>query len=132
MLEWRRNQVLELSAQGLNQSEMSKRLRVHHSVISRDIKFLREEARRNVELHIQEKIPQEFQLCMTGLNQVLKKSWEIANSNSSSVDEKTKLQELSLANDCYKYKMDLVTNGAVISDAIKFVQQNIDKLTIAQ
>jgi hypothetical protein len=57
---------------------------------------------------------------MTGLNQVLKKSWEIANSG---VDEKTKLQALSLANDCYKYKMDLVTNGVVITDAIKFVQQ---------
>jgi hypothetical protein len=57
---------------------------------------------------------------MTGLNQVLKKSWEIANSG---VDEKTKLQALSLANDYYKYKMDLVTNGVVITDAIKFVQQ---------
>ena len=68
---------------------------------------------------------------MTSLNQVLKKSWEIANSNSSSVDEKTKLQALSLANECYKYKMDLVTNGVVITDAIKFVDKNksgLDKL----
>jgi len=58
----------------------------------------------------------------------LKKSWEIANSNSSTVDDKTKLQALSLANDCYKYKMDLVTNGVVITDAIKFVQQKKEEL----
>jgi hypothetical protein len=61
---------------------------------------------------------------MTGLNQVLKKSWEIANS--STVDDKTKLQALALANDCYKYKMDLVTNGTVISDALKFVEKKME------
>jgi hypothetical protein len=123
MLEWRRNKVLELSAQGLNQTEVSSKLKVNQSIISRDIKFLREYARKNVESHLQEKLPEEYQLCMTGLNQVLKKSWEIVNSNSSSVDDKTKLQALSLVNECYKYKMDLVTNGVVITDAIEFVKQ---------
>ncbi len=67
-------------------------------------------------------------------------SWEIAsgakgtdnNSNSNDttftvVDDRTKLQALALANDCYKYKMDLVTNGVVITDAIKFVQQKKDR-----
>jgi hypothetical protein len=30
-------------------------------------------------------------------------------------------------NDCYKYIMDLTTNGVVITDAIKFVQTNKEK-----
>ena len=64
-----------------------------------------------MEFYLQEKLLEEYQLCMTGLNHVLKKSWEIANSNSSSVDDK-----LSLVSDCYKYKMDLATNGVVITD----------------
>lgn len=123
-IEWRRSQVSELMSQGLNQSEIARNLKIDKSSINRDIKFLRQLARKNIESHIQEKLPEEYQLCMTGINQVLKKSWEIANSNSSSVDEKTKLQALSLVNDCYKYKMDLVTNGAVIEDAIKFVHKN--------
>ena len=38
------------------------------------------------------------------------------------------LQALSLINDCYKYIMDLTTNGVVITDAIKFVQTNKEKL----
>jgi DNA-binding transcriptional regulator LsrR (DeoR family) len=121
LLEWRRNQVLELSAQGLNQIEISKKLKVDQSQISRDIRFLRELAKKNVELHIQEKLPEEFQKCITGLNQVLKKSWEIAISAG---DEKTKIQALQLANECYKYRMDLMTNGAVITDALKFVEKN--------
>jgi len=38
------------------------------------------------------------------------------------------LQALSLINDCYKYIMDLTTNGVVITDAIKFVQTSKKKL----
>ena len=44
-------------------------------------------------------------------------------------DERTRLQALSLINDCYKYMMDLTTNGVIITDAIKFVQINKEKLT---
>ena len=33
-------------------------------------------------------------------------------------DDRTRLQALSLINDCYKYIMDLTTNGVVIIDAI--------------
>lgn len=123
-IEWRRSQVLELMSEGLNQSEIARKLKIDKSSINRDTKFLMQLARKNVETHLQEKIPHEFQLCMTGLSQVLKKSWEIANSNSSGVDEKTKLQALTLANECYKYKMDLVTNGAIITDALQFVKKN--------
>jgi hypothetical protein len=36
-------------------------------------------------------------------------------------DNKTVLQALALINDCNRYKMDLTTNGVVITDAIKFV-----------
>jgi hypothetical protein len=64
---------------------------------------------------------------MIGINQVLKIAWSIVN-NSSSSDDKTRLQALALINDCNKYKMDLTTNGIVITDAIKFVQTNTEKL----
>lgn len=67
-------------------------------------------------------------------------SWAIANrskegngnDNGQTMtmgDDKTRLQALSLINDCYKYIMDLTTNGVVIADAIKFVQTNREKIT---
>ena len=46
-------------------------------------------------------------------------------------DNKTVLQALALINDCYKYIMDLATNGVVITDAIKFIQTNKGKLTMS-
>ena len=62
---------------------------------------------------------------MTGINQVLKICW---SNLIKEVDDKTKLQALALVNDCNKYKMDLTTNGVVITDAIKFLQTNKEKL----
>ena len=42
-------------------------------------------------------------------------------------------QSLAFAqlNEGYKFKMDLTTNGVVITDAIKFVQTNKEKLTMS-
>ena len=73
---------------------------------------------------------------MTGINQVLKICWAIVNKSRNidndngngqiitMTDNKTVLQALALINDCNKYKMDLTTNGVVITDAIRFVQAN--------
>ena len=79
------------------------------------------------------------------MNQVLKLSWQIANNNTrqggqehndnsnlvTTGDDRTRLQALSLINNCYKYIMDLTINGVVITDAIKFVQSNKEKLTMS-
>ena len=138
-LQWRRNKVLELSSQGRSQPEIASILQVGLGTVSRDILFLREQARDNLSTHINDRLPEEYQSCMAGLKQVLKESWDIAdksknynNDNSQTAtmtDDKTRIQALALANDCYKYIMDLTTNGVVITDAIKFVQTNKEKLT---
>ena len=52
--------------------------------------------------------------------------WSIINKDT---DNKTRLQALALINDCNKYKMDLTTNGVVITDAVKYVQGKMDHLT---
>jgi hypothetical protein len=144
MIEWRRAKVLELSSQGHNQSEIAKIMQVGISTINRDAIFLRQQAQENLKTHVQQKLPEEYQRCLTGMNQVLKLSWQIANTNRqngqehndnsntiTTIDERTRLQALALINDCNKYKMDLTTNGVVITDAIKFVQTNKEKLTMS-
>jgi hypothetical protein len=59
-------------------------------------------------------------------NQVLKMAWNIVIIDS--VNQSHKLQDLSLISDCYRYQMDLVTNGVVVTDAIKYVQGKMDHL----
>ena len=140
---WRRAKVLELSSQGNSQVEIARTLRVGEATISRDLSYLRQQANENLKTHIQGKLPEEYQNCMTGINQVLKICWEVVNKFRSvsknnngddtvtMTDNKTVLQALALINDWNKYKMDLATNGVVITDAIKFVQTNKEKLTLS-
>jgi predicted transcriptional regulator len=141
-LEWRRSNVLELSSQGHSQPEKARILQISQPTVNRDISYLRGHARQNLQKHIQDKLPEEYQNCMTGINQVLKICWEIVNKSRNvnnddgnqtitMVNNKTTLQALALINDCNKYKMDLTTNDVVITDAIKFIQTNKEKLTMS-
>jgi hypothetical protein len=138
---WRRNKVQELLIKGHSPLQISSILKVSNPTVYRDIDYPRGQARDNLQTHLQDRLPSEYENCMAGINQVLKMSWQIAtgtqgtdndsnsnNTTSTIVDDRTRLQALALANDCYKYKMDLVTNGVVITDAIKFVQQKKEEL----
>ena len=127
-IEWRRSKILELSSDGYNQREISQKLQITKSVVNRDVIFLRKQARESLQYHIQDRIPEEYQNCMTGMKRNLKQTLEIAETTS---DPRTKLQARAIANDCYKYIMDLTTNGVVITDAIRFVQTNKEKLTMS-
>jgi hypothetical protein len=141
-IQWRRTKVLELSSQGNTQSDIAKTLHVGEATVSRDISCLRHQAQINLKTHINDKLPEEYQNCMVGINQVLKICWEIVNKsrnvnndNGQTVtmtDNKIVLQALVLINDCNKYKIDLTTNGVVITDAIKFVQTNKEKLSMSK
>jgi predicted transcriptional regulator len=128
-IDWRRSKVLELLVQGQNQYDISEVLQISQPTISRDVQYLRSKAKEEIKLHINEKLPEEYQRCLTGINQVLKFAWDMANKLPQ--DNRLKLQALSLANDCYKYKMDLLTNVSVLRDAIKFVENTRDKLEAA-
>ena len=85
-LQWRRNKVLELSSQGRSQPEIATILKVGLGTLSRDIHYLREQSRDNLKCHINDRLPEEYQSCMTGLKQVLKLSWDIANKSRNNND----------------------------------------------
>jgi hypothetical protein len=42
------------------------------------------------------------------------------------------LQARAIANDCYKFIMDLTTNGIVVTDAIKYVTQKSEQVNTLQ
>jgi hypothetical protein len=127
-VDWRRNKVLELSSQGYSQRDIASTLQVGLGTVNKDILFLRQMSRENLQHHIHERVPEEYQNCMTGMKINLRQTLEIAETTS---DPRTKLQARAIANDCYKYIMDLTTNGVVITDAIKFVQTNKERLAMS-
>src|SRR5690348_7090954 len=117
-VEWRRNKVQELSSQGYNQSEISKILQISQPTINRDITYLRQQAKDNIKRYIDERLPEEYEKCLVGLNAITKEAWNTANQTE---DKREKIQALSLAKDCYSMKLDLLTNATVVDDAIRFL-----------
>ena len=58
----------------------------------------------NLKSHIHERLPEQYQKCTIGLNQVLKMGWDIVHNDYSTAANR--LQALALINDSYKYMMD--------------------------
>jgi hypothetical protein len=119
-VEWRRAKVLELLSKGDSQSEIAKVLQVDLSIISRDVYFLRQQAKVNIKKYIDERLPEEYEKCLVGLTAITKEAW---NTAANTEDKKEKIQALSLAKECYSMKLDLLTNATVLDDAIRFVAQ---------
>ena len=125
-LDWRRSQVLELSSEGYSQREIAARLQLDAAAVNRDIQFLRQQAQDNLQKHIHEVVPEEYQKCMVGMKSNLKETLEIANTVT---DPRVKLQARAIANDCYKFILDMTTNAGIVSDALKYVTQKQNRLT---
>ena len=54
----------------------------------------------------------------------LKETLEIANT---SADPIVKLQARAIANDCYKFILDMTTNAGIVSDALKYITQKTEQ-----
>jgi hypothetical protein len=125
IIEWRRAKVMELLSKGeSNQSEIARILHVDKSIICRDIVYLRQQAKANINRYIDERLPEEYKKCLVGLNAITREAW---NTAANTEEKREKIQALPLAKDCYSMKMDLLTNATVVDDAIRFVSSNKSK-----
>jgi hypothetical protein len=109
-MEWRRNKVLELTSKGYNQTEICQMLQVDKSAVNRDIKFIRQQSKENLHHHIHETVPYEYLKALTGMKNNLKQTLEIGER---SLDPRIKLEARRIANDCYRYIMDLAISVGV-------------------
>jgi hypothetical protein len=93
-------------------------LQVGLATVNRDVSYLRYQAKTNIKKYIDERLPEEYEKCLVGLNAITKEAW---NTSQQTEDNREKIQALSLAKECYSMKLDLLTNATVVEDAIRFV-----------
>src|ERR671930_450254 len=117
-VEWRRDKIQELCSKGYSQRETSQVMQIGLPTVNRDISYLRNQAKANIKRYIDERLPEEYEKCLVGLNAITKEAWNTAQNTE---DKREKIQALSLAKDCYSMKLDLLTNATVVDDAIRFV-----------
>jgi hypothetical protein len=95
-------------------------LQVGLATVNRDISYLRSQAKANIKRYIDERLPEEYEKCLVGLNAITREAW---NTSQQTEDKREKIQALSLAKECYFMKLDLLTNATVVEDAIRFVSE---------
>jgi hypothetical protein len=110
---------------GYSQREIAQILQIDKSAVNRDIHFIRQQAQEDIKNHIQQRMPEEYHMVGVSINHVLKKAWHIANTTA---DERIRLQALSLIRECDSNRLEMITNGTVVSDALKYVNGKAEKL----
>jgi hypothetical protein len=105
-------------------------LQVSVGTVNRDLSYLREQAKSNIKKYIDERLPEEYEKCLVGLNSILREAWNTAQQSYEKKREK--IQALSLAKECYAMKLELLTNATVVDDAIRFVSSKQEQLSATE
>jgi predicted transcriptional regulator len=98
-----------LYSKGLNQEEIAHELHVVQSTISRDLHFIKLEARKQVEKYLREDILFEYLRYMAGSNEITRKLWEIVKNGNSTIKEKT--YALAQLMQSYNSRLQTLTSG---------------------
>lgn len=125
LIDWRRTKVIESNSKGQTQSEIAEALFVGVGTVNRDLSWFRDQARESITKFV-EKIQEEHEKSMIGLNAILREAWALSEKAK---DSKEKLQALSLAKECYALREELICNAPLIDEALKFGSENINNKT---
>ncbi len=123
----RREKVLMLLAQGLSECEISNKLGVGQSTISRDTKALNRESMEMIKTIEKDYYPLEFRNITNSITQVLKKSWQIINDNTDKWTNKDKINAMKLVIEASRTKFDILRNGSV-NLAVNEMRVKVEKL----
>ncbi|MFL6363353.1 MAG: hypothetical protein ACJ709_07945 [Nitrososphaeraceae archaeon] len=73
-VQWRRDKVQDLCSKGYTQREISQILQVGLATVNRDVSYLRNEAKHNIKRYIDERLPEEYEKCLVGLNAITREA----------------------------------------------------------
>jgi predicted transcriptional regulator len=118
-IEWLRSKIVELRARGMSQIEIAHELQVSKQSISSDIQYLREQAKESIKEYVTEHLPEQYQVCMTALDTILKHAYEILQTSD---DNREKLQAMELFKDTHLVKLELLSNATTIDSALNYIR----------
>jgi tRNA(Ile)-lysidine synthase TilS/MesJ len=118
-LEWRRSRVVEMRAKGMSQIEIARELQVSRTSITSDIQYLRNQAKETIKKYVTEHLPEQYQVCLTALDTILKHAFEILEASD---DNREKLQAMELLKDTHLVKLELLSNATTVDSALQYIK----------
>ena len=125
-LEWRRSKVTEMRARGLSLGEIARELQVSRTCIVADANHLREQAKRTIKEYVTEHLPEQYQVCLSALDTILKHAYEILQE---SYDNREKLQAMEVFKDTHLVKLELLSNATTIDSALNYIRSKQQQQT---
>jgi transcriptional regulator len=99
-------------SKGISQSEIAKKLKINQSTVSRDLDEIRKKARSSLDLYLKDEIPNEFQIYICGLNEIIKNLWEIVEDKQNlKISIRDRTYVLSLLMQCYSKRIEMLVGG---------------------
>jgi hypothetical protein len=118
-LEWRRSKVIELRSRGLSYQEIARELQVSKASITSDVQYLREQAKESIKEYATEHLPEQYQVCLSALDTILKHAYEILETTD---DNREKLQAMEPFKDTHLVKLELLSNAITIDSALSYIR----------
>jgi transcriptional regulator with XRE-family HTH domain len=106
--ENRLSKIISLYSKGFTQSEIAERAGVDQSTVSRDLQFIKQEAKKKIEKYLNEDILFEYLRYMAGSNEVTRHLWELVQNEENAKD---KMNALSLLMQCYNKRLEMLIDG---------------------
>jgi transcriptional regulator with XRE-family HTH domain len=103
------SKIISLYSKGLTQAEIAQELGVDQSTVSRDLQFIKQEAKKKIEKYLNEDILFEYLRYIAGSNEVTRKLWEIAQNEN--ITTKDKINALSLLMQSYNKRLEMLIGG---------------------
>jgi predicted transcriptional regulator len=104
-ISWRRNKVKDLLTRGYAQYEIANVLHISQPTISRDIHYIQREIRKSSD-NYGEHLFEIYRNTLLGLDESIKKLWEIIDS--SRTDSKERIKAITLLKECYQERLLLI------------------------
>ncbi len=109
--ENRLSKVISLYSKGLNQEEIAYELKVDQSTVSRDLQYIKLEAKIKIEKYLREDILFEYVRYMAGSNEITRHLWEIVQDNDTTNREKA--NALSCLTQSYNSRLQTLTRPSM-------------------
>jgi hypothetical protein len=103
----------------MSQIEIARELQVSEASISLDMQYLRSQAKESIRQYVTEHLPEQYQVCLTALDTILKHAFEILETSD---DNREKLQAMELFKDTHLVKLELLSNATTIDSALNYIR----------
>jgi predicted DNA-binding protein YlxM (UPF0122 family) len=108
-----------MRARGLSYGEIARELQVSKASITSDVQYLREQAKGTIKEYVTEHLPEQYQVCLTALDEIIKRAFDILESSD---DNREKLQAMELFKDTHLVKLELLPNATTIDSALNYIR----------